>query len=124
MKPTVDEMIARLPADQQTAVLAKAEEITQARTAARGEISIDELMSNVLTPAEQETVRARAKQINIERDAVATTRKAIAELEAGKGQRFTSVVDLMADLKCDPNAPLPRADGWDEMAPVGKEILD
>ena len=98
MKPTVDEMIARLPADQQTAVLAKAEEITQARTAARGEISIDELMSNVLTPAEQETVRARAKQINIERDAVATTRKAIAELEAGKGQRFASVDDLMADL--------------------------
>lgn len=28
----------------------------------------------------------------------ATTRKAMAELEAGKGQRFTSVEDLMADL--------------------------
>ncbi len=28
----------------------------------------------------------------------ATTRKAIAELEAGKGKRFASVDDLMADL--------------------------
>jgi DNA-damage-inducible protein J len=28
----------------------------------------------------------------------ATTRKAMAELEAGKGQRFTSVEALMADL--------------------------
>lgn len=31
----------------------------------------------------------------------ATTRKALAELEAGKGQRFTSVEDLMADLRAD-----------------------
>lgn len=28
----------------------------------------------------------------------ATTRKAIAELEAGQGKRFANVVDLMADL--------------------------
>ncbi|MBP4065924.1 type II toxin-antitoxin system RelB/DinJ family antitoxin [Aeromonas sp. MaB10011B] len=32
----------------------------------------------------------------------ATTRKAIAELEAGKGKRFASVDDLMADLHADP----------------------
>jgi len=31
----------------------------------------------------------------------ATTRKAIAELEAGKGKRFNKVDDLMADLHAD-----------------------
>jgi DNA-damage-inducible protein J len=31
----------------------------------------------------------------------ATTRKAIAELEAGKGKRFTSTDRLMADLNAD-----------------------
>ena len=31
----------------------------------------------------------------------ATTRKAIAELEAGKGRRFASVDDLMADLRAE-----------------------
>jgi DNA-damage-inducible protein J len=31
----------------------------------------------------------------------ATTKKAIAELEAGKGKRFASVEDLMADLHAD-----------------------
>ena len=31
----------------------------------------------------------------------ATTRKAIAELEAGKGKRFTSTAALMADLNAD-----------------------
>jgi DNA-damage-inducible protein J len=31
----------------------------------------------------------------------AVTRQAIAELEAGKGQKFTSVNDLMADLNAD-----------------------
>lgn len=31
----------------------------------------------------------------------ATTRKAMAELDAGKGQRFSSVEDLMADLHAD-----------------------
>lgn len=31
----------------------------------------------------------------------ATTRKAIAELEAGKGERFDTVDDLMADLHAD-----------------------
>jgi len=31
----------------------------------------------------------------------ATTRKAIAELEAGKGKRFTSTEELMADLNAD-----------------------
>ena len=31
----------------------------------------------------------------------ATTRKAIAELEAGKGKRFVSVKALMADLNAD-----------------------
>jgi len=31
----------------------------------------------------------------------ATTKKAIAELEAGKGKTFTSVDDLMADLHAD-----------------------
>ena len=31
----------------------------------------------------------------------ATTRKAIVEIEAGKGQRFASVEDLMADLHAD-----------------------
>lgn len=31
----------------------------------------------------------------------ATTRKAIAELEAGKGKRFARVDDLMADLHTD-----------------------
>ncbi|EQD27763.1 addiction module antitoxin, RelB/DinJ family [mine drainage metagenome] len=31
----------------------------------------------------------------------ATTRKAIAELEAGKGKQFVSVDDLMADLHED-----------------------
>lgn len=31
----------------------------------------------------------------------ATTRKAIAELEAGKGKRFASVDDLMADLDAE-----------------------
>ena len=31
----------------------------------------------------------------------ATTRKAMAELEAGKGKRFTSVDALMADLHAD-----------------------
>ena len=31
----------------------------------------------------------------------ATTREAIAELETGKGQRFASVDDLMADLHAD-----------------------
>jgi DNA-damage-inducible protein J len=31
----------------------------------------------------------------------ATTRRAIAELEAGKGKRFTSVDSLMADLNAD-----------------------
>ena len=31
----------------------------------------------------------------------ATTRKAIAELEAGKGKRFNSVKALMADLNAD-----------------------
>lgn len=31
----------------------------------------------------------------------ATTKKTIAELEAGKGTRFTSVDDLMADLHAD-----------------------
>ncbi len=31
----------------------------------------------------------------------ATTRKAIAELEAGKGKRLASVDDLMADLHAD-----------------------
>ena len=31
----------------------------------------------------------------------ATTRKAIAELEAGKGKRFANVDDLMADLHAD-----------------------
>ena len=30
-----------------------------------------------------------------------TTRKAIADLEAGKGKRFASVDDLMADLHAD-----------------------
>jgi DNA-damage-inducible protein J len=33
--------------------------------------------------------------------ASATTRKAIAGLEAGKGKRFGSVDDLMADLHAD-----------------------
>lgn len=31
----------------------------------------------------------------------ATTRKAVAELEAGRGQRFATVDDLMADLHAD-----------------------
>ena len=31
----------------------------------------------------------------------ATTRKAIAELEAGKGKRFANVDDLMTDLHAD-----------------------
>ena len=31
----------------------------------------------------------------------ATTREAIAELESGKGKRFASVEDLMADLNAD-----------------------
>ena len=31
----------------------------------------------------------------------AATRKAIAELEAGKGQKFASVDELMADLRAD-----------------------
>jgi DNA-damage-inducible protein J len=31
----------------------------------------------------------------------ATTKKAIAELKAGKGKRFTSADDLMADLHAD-----------------------
>ena len=31
----------------------------------------------------------------------ATTRKAIAELEAGKGKKFASVDDLIADLNAD-----------------------
>jgi DNA-damage-inducible protein J len=31
----------------------------------------------------------------------ATTRQAIAELEAGQGQRFASVEELMADLNAD-----------------------
>jgi DNA-damage-inducible protein J len=31
----------------------------------------------------------------------ATTREAIAELEAGKGKKFTNVDDLMADLHAD-----------------------
>ena len=31
----------------------------------------------------------------------ATTRKAIAELESGRGQQFSSVDDLMADLHAD-----------------------
>jgi len=31
----------------------------------------------------------------------ATTKKAIAELEAGKGKTFNSVDDLMADLRAD-----------------------
>lgn len=31
----------------------------------------------------------------------ATTRKAIAELEAGKGKKFTNVDSLMADLHAD-----------------------
>lgn len=31
----------------------------------------------------------------------ATTRKAIAELEAGKGKQFSSIDDLMADLHAD-----------------------
>lgn len=31
----------------------------------------------------------------------ATTRKAIAELEAGKGKKFATVDDLMADLRAD-----------------------
>ncbi|MCL2524298.1 MAG: type II toxin-antitoxin system RelB/DinJ family antitoxin [Betaproteobacteria bacterium] len=31
----------------------------------------------------------------------ATTRKAIAELEAGKGKKFASIDDLMADLHAD-----------------------
>jgi DNA-damage-inducible protein J len=31
----------------------------------------------------------------------ATTREAIAELDAGKGKRFASVADLMADLEAD-----------------------
>jgi DNA-damage-inducible protein J len=31
----------------------------------------------------------------------ATTKKAIAELEAGKGKKFASVTDLMADLDAD-----------------------
>jgi DNA-damage-inducible protein J len=31
----------------------------------------------------------------------ATTRKAIAELEAGKGKKFASLSDLMADLHAD-----------------------
>lgn len=31
----------------------------------------------------------------------ATTRKAIKELEAGKGKKFTSVDDLLADLHAD-----------------------
>lgn len=36
----------------------------------------------------------------------ATMRKAIAELEAGKGKRFASVDDLMADLHADPTSGL------------------
>lgn len=31
----------------------------------------------------------------------ATTRKAVAELEAGRGKRFATVDDLMADLHAD-----------------------
>jgi DNA-damage-inducible protein J len=31
----------------------------------------------------------------------ATTRRAIAELEAGKGQKFTSVAEMMAQLDAD-----------------------
>ncbi len=31
----------------------------------------------------------------------ATTKKAIAELEAGKGKKFANVDDLMADLRAD-----------------------
>jgi len=31
----------------------------------------------------------------------AKTRKAIAELESGKGKKFTTVADLMADLNAD-----------------------
>ena len=32
------------------------------------------------------------------------------------------LAELLAE--CDPSAPLPRVDGWDEMVPVGKEIID
>lgn len=40
----------------------------------------------------------------------------------GAQRRKYKLVELLAE--CDPSAPLPRVDGWDEMKPVGKEILD
>ena len=41
---------------------------------------------------------------------------------AHKRRKKYKLAELLAE--CDPSAPPPRLDGWDEMVPVGKEILD
>ena len=54
----------------------------------------------------------------------AETCAAITEANAAvhKRRKKFTLVELLAE--CDPSAPPPRIDGWDEMVPVGKEILD
>ena len=41
---------------------------------------------------------------------------------AHKSRKKYKLAELLAE--CDPSAPPLRVDGWDEMVPVGKEILD
>ena len=131
-KPTVDQMIARLPPDRQAAVLAKAEKITQARTAASimhddrkimrklADIPLDKLMASVLTPAEQDMVHARAAQINLQRDAVhrrwlhepaMKEKLACADEWMRQNPPQETILDELEAKLCP-------------MAPVGKEILD
>ena len=77
-------------------------------------IPLDKLMASVLTPAEQEIVHAGAKQINIERDAVHRSLH-------GSVLRFVDPTGPVAEDDWDPS---PRVAGWDEMVPIGKEIID
>ena len=54
----------------------------------------------------------------------AETCAAMAETNAivHRHRKKYKLVALLAE--CDPSSPLPRVDGWDEMVPVGKEIID
>ena len=97
VKNRVQERIAMSTAD--TYVRARIDSITKERAAdalaAMGLSISDAIRLLMLRVADERRLPFEVKVPN------ATTRKAIAELEAGKGKRFTSTEALMADLNAD-----------------------
>ena len=86
-------------ANADTYVRARIDTVTKERAAAALEemgLSIsDAIRLLMLRIADERCLPFDVKAPNV------ATRKAIAELEAGKGKRFDSVDDLMADLHAD-----------------------